>query len=90
MNIYDTICGDWVFCLHVCLCEGVRSPGTGVTDSCKLPCGCWKLNPSALEEQPMLLTAEPSVKPLFVLFICLVFHETEFLCVALAVLELTL
>jgi hypothetical protein len=23
-----------VFCLSKCLCEGVRSPGTGVTDSC--------------------------------------------------------
>lgn len=37
-------------CLHVylcvdvlpacVLCEDVRSPGTGVKDSCKLPCGC--------------------------------------------------
>jgi hypothetical protein len=31
-----------VFCLHVCLCEGARSPGTGVTDNCELSCGCWK------------------------------------------------
>lgn len=28
-------------CLRGCLCEGVRLPGTGVTDSCKLQCGCW-------------------------------------------------
>jgi hypothetical protein len=25
-------------------CESIRSPGTGVTDSCELPCGCWELN----------------------------------------------
>ena len=25
--------------------EGFGSPGTGVTDSSELPCGCWKLNP---------------------------------------------
>lgn len=28
-----------VFYLHVCLCEGVRFPGTGVTDSCEPPTG---------------------------------------------------
>lgn len=28
-----------VFYLHVCLCEGVGSPGTGVTDSCEVLCG---------------------------------------------------
>jgi hypothetical protein len=34
------ICNDFLFvCFYVGLCEGVRSPGTGVTDSCKLPCG---------------------------------------------------
>jgi hypothetical protein len=31
-----------VFCLHVCLCEGVRSLGIVVMDSCELPCGCWE------------------------------------------------
>ena len=28
-----------VFCQRVSLC--VTCPGTGVTDSCELPCGCW-------------------------------------------------
>lgn len=37
-----------MFCLHVCLCEGVRFPGTGVADSCDLP---WEFNPGPLEEQ---------------------------------------
>jgi len=32
-----------------------------ITDSYELPCGCWDLNPGSLEEQPVLLTAEPSL-----------------------------
>ena len=64
-----------MFCLHVCLCEGVGSPGTGVTDSCELPCGCWVLNLSSLEEQPGLLTAEPPLQPLqCILEVSLSFH----------------
>ncbi|KAL6073969.1 hypothetical protein STEG23_020461, partial [Scotinomys teguina] len=43
--------------------EDVRSPGTGVTDSFKLPYGCWALNLVPLEEKPVLLTAEPSLQP---------------------------
>ena len=45
------------------LCEGVRSPGTGVIDSCELSYGCWELNPGPLEEQPVFLTSEPSLQP---------------------------
>ena len=37
--------------------EGVRFPGTGVTGSCELPCGCWELNQGLL--QKMLLSTEP-------------------------------
>ena len=29
-------------------------------DGYEPPCGCWELNPGPLEEQPVLLTAEPS------------------------------
>jgi hypothetical protein len=61
-----------------------------------------ELNSSPLEEQSMLLTAELSLQPphvvLFFIFIYLFyfiyylffFFETGFLCIALAVLELTL
>jgi hypothetical protein len=28
-----------VFCLHLCLCEGVRSPRTRILVRCKLLCG---------------------------------------------------
>ena len=51
-----------MYCLHVCLCEGVWSPGTGITGSCELPHGCWKLNWGPLEEQPVTLTTEPSLQ----------------------------
>jgi hypothetical protein len=33
-----------------------------ITDGCKLPCGCWELNSEPLEEQSVLLTAEPSLQ----------------------------
>ena len=49
-------------------CEGIRSSGTGVTYSCELPCGCWELNLGLLEEEPVLLTAEPSRQPLVFVF----------------------
>ena len=45
------------------LCEGARSPGIIVTDSCELPCGCWELNPGPLEEQTERLTSVPSFQP---------------------------
>ena len=53
-----------VFCLHVCLYEGVRCPRTGVKDSCGPPCGCWELNSNPLEEQQVPLTTEPALQPL--------------------------
>ena len=34
-----------------------------ITDGCELPCGCQELNSGPLEEQAMLLTAEPSLQP---------------------------
>ena len=61
------------------LCEGVRSPGTGVTDNCELPCGYWELNPGPLEEQAVLLTAEPSLQILLLIF-CFVFRGRISLC----------
>jgi hypothetical protein len=34
-----------------------------VTDGCEPPCGCWELNSGPLEEQSVLLTAEPLLQP---------------------------
>lgn len=53
-------------CLQVCLYEGIRSPGTGETDSCELPCRFWELSPGPLEEQPVLLNHVSSPKCHFV------------------------
>lgn len=35
----------------------------GDTDSGELPCGCWEMKLSSLEEQPMLSTSEISLQP---------------------------
>jgi len=43
--------------------EGIRSHW--IPDGCKPPCGCWELNSGPLEEQSVLLTAEPSLQPSF-------------------------
>jgi hypothetical protein len=42
------------------LCEGSRAFRAGLTDGSELPWGCWELNPGPQEEQPVLLTPEPS------------------------------
>jgi hypothetical protein len=34
-----------------------------ITDGCEPPRGCWGLNSGPLEEQSVLLTAEPSLQP---------------------------
>ena len=50
--------------------EAIVSPGTGVTDSCELSCGCWKLNLGPLEAQQLLLTTETFLQlPLFSFFL---------------------
>ena len=39
--------------------EGIRPHYSG----CEPPCGCWELNLGPLEEQSVLLTAEPFFQP---------------------------
>lgn len=63
----------WAFCLRMSVyrlhkCpqrpgEGDGSPRTGVTVSCKQPCGFWKLISGLLEGQPVFLTAEYPSSP---------------------------
>lgn len=49
--------------------EGIRSLGIGVTDGCKPPCGCWKLNLGSLEEKSVVLTAKLSLQlPWYIVF----------------------
>lgn len=38
----------------------MASPGTGITDGCKLPCGYWDPSLGSLQGQKVLTTAEPS------------------------------
>ena len=38
-----------------------------ITDDCESPCGCWELNSGPLEEQPVLLTTEPSLQSLLLI-----------------------
>jgi hypothetical protein len=52
----------------VCLCvpvwtqlqlpleKGSRTPGTGITDGCELPCGCWEPDPILLPDQVLIIT----------------------------------
>jgi len=51
-----------VLCLCICPCEGVESLRTGFIDNCELLCGFWDLKPGPLEEQPVILTTEPSLQ----------------------------
>lgn len=49
--------------------ESIGTPGTGVQDSCELPCECWESNLASLEEQStFFLTAETSLQPHMVKF----------------------
>ena len=43
--------------------DGVRFPKAGVAGGCELQCQCWELNLGPLQEQQVLLTAEPSLQP---------------------------
>lgn len=62
-----------VYILTTCM-TGARwlpVPGAGATEGCGLPCGCWELNPGLLQEQPVLITALPSLHPLYVVLLFL-------------------
>jgi hypothetical protein len=58
-----------MFVCHICawclkrLEEGIKSPGTGVTDDCEPSCGYWESNLGPLEEQLVPLTTELSLQP---------------------------
>lgn len=59
-----------MFCLPVCLYEGIRSPGSRVRDRCELPWGCWESNLGPhLEEQLVLSSATYRVFPTVFFFL---------------------
>jgi len=50
--------------LPACMPAGQKMTPDPITDGCEPPCGCWDfLNSGPLEEQSVLLTAEPSLQP---------------------------
>ena len=50
---------EYCICMSACMMkEGIRTQY-----GCEPPCGCWGLNSGPLEEQPVLLTPEPSSSP---------------------------
>lgn len=69
-NFFPIILCVWVVCLHGCLCSMcVLAQGDQRTTSNPRELelhtdsyGCWEVTPSPLEEQPVLLTTEPSLQ----------------------------
>jgi hypothetical protein len=56
----------FILCIWVhfsCLQTHQKRASVPITDGCELQSGCWELNSAHLEEQSMLLTAEPSLQP---------------------------
>ncbi|EDL09379.1 mCG144592, partial [Mus musculus] len=51
---------------QVCMPTGTKHK----RDGCESPCGCWELNSGPLEEQSVLLTAQPSLQPQAMFFHC--------------------
>ena len=51
-----------------CLQTHQKRASAPITDSCEPPWGCWELNSEPLEEQSVLLTTEPFLHPLRLLF----------------------
>jgi hypothetical protein len=55
---------DYIYCiLPACTPACKKRVPDFIADGCEPPCSCWKLNSGPLEEQPVLLTAEPSLQP---------------------------
>jgi hypothetical protein len=48
---------------HCCLQTHQKRASEPITDGCEPPYGCWELNSGPLEEQSVILTAEPSFQP---------------------------
>lgn len=55
---------EWMSVHHVCEVptKGIKALEIGVTDDCEPSGGCQDLNPGRPEEQPVLLTTEPSIQ----------------------------
>lgn len=60
---FKKICIYFYICEYtVCSSDTLEEGSDPITDGCEPPQGCWELNSRPLEEQPVLLTAEPSLQ----------------------------
>jgi hypothetical protein len=58
-----TVCMQWA------TAEGIRFPGTGVTENCEPPCECLETNLGLTQKQQVLSTSSSHLSgPLMVLF----------------------
>jgi len=54
----------YIICTQCCCLQTHQKRASNpITDGCEPPCVCWELNSGPLEEQSVLLTAEPSLQP---------------------------
>jgi hypothetical protein len=67
---FNLMCVDVLpaLCIYTCpvpseFRRGVRTLGIGITDGCESLYECWELNLGPLEEQLVLLAAEPPLQP---------------------------
>lgn len=59
----------FLFYVHLYFAMRVGSPEITVTDSCELLYVCWESNQGSLEDQLVLLTTEPTLWPLEILYL---------------------
>ena len=65
MSIFPACCLRTMCMPADCRGQGksIKSPGSAAIDSYRSPCGRWELHWALLQEQPVLLTSEPSLQP---------------------------
>jgi hypothetical protein len=49
--------------LFACMAANQKRTSDPSINGCELPCCCWELNSEPLEEQPVILTFDPSLRP---------------------------
>jgi hypothetical protein len=59
--------------LSACIPACQKRPSDLIIDGCEPPCGCWELISGPMEEQSVLLTAEPSLQPVFSFYLATFF-----------------
>ena len=61
--VYMHVCVPRVPSTHKGQNRALDPLGARIIDVCELPCRCWEQTPNPLEEEPVLLPAEPSLQP---------------------------